>query len=96
MGQTHTLAQGCQLVSWSDQDGYDLPVRHCLPDLRTGRAKLVLHLSSSGFVMAPRPVLLFVCPCCRFAVSVFLLYVAAVIYYLYVRIALTLDMKDRW
>lgn len=32
----------------------------------------------------------------RFALSILLLYVAAVIYYLYVRIAFTLDMKDKW
>lgn len=37
-----------------------------------------------------------VLPACRFALSILLLYVAAVIYYLYVRIAFTLDMKDRW
>jgi hypothetical protein len=33
---------------------------------------------------------------CRFALSTLLLYIAAVIYYLYVRIAFTLDMKDKW
>jgi hypothetical protein len=32
----------------------------------------------------------------RFALSVLLMYIAAVIYYLYVRIAFTLDMKDKW
>lgn len=31
-----------------------------------------------------------------FALSVLLLYIAAVIYYLYVRIAFTLNMKDKW
>jgi hypothetical protein len=36
------------------------------------------------------------CAAFRFALSILLLYVAAVIYYLYVRIAFTLDMKDRW
>jgi hypothetical protein len=35
-------------------------------------------------------------PLRRFALSVLLLYVAAVVYYLYVRIAFTLDMRDRW
>lgn len=35
-------------------------------------------------------------PFYRFALSILLLYVAAVIYYLYVRIAFTLDMKDKW
>jgi hypothetical protein len=31
-----------------------------------------------------------------FAVTIALLYAAATIYYLYVRIAFTLDMKDKW
>lgn len=31
-----------------------------------------------------------------FAMTVALLYFAATIYYLYVRIAFTLDMKDKW
>lgn len=65
-------------------------------------ALLVLDLSSgmqhpAGMSSTALSLSCFVLPLpCRFALSILLLYIAAVIYYLYVRIAFTLDMKDKW